>query len=174
LQKLINPLVISHGWTADSKLPNAVGTFGNSPFIDEIEMQGTGDPAAWLSVPSAIAFRRDHGWEQVARQCTELAQETARRMGDLTGLSPLSTPEFCAPQMVAIPLPDTGLDPQAFHDLLLDHYQIEIPVLKWRDHYIVRLSVQGYNSKPQMDILVEALTEILELDRPQELVRQHG
>ncbi len=30
---------------------------------------------------------------------------------------------------------------------------------KWQDHYIVRLSVQGYNSKAQMDILIDALTD---------------
>ncbi|MDB5536508.1 MAG: aminotransferase class V-fold PLP-dependent enzyme, partial [Devosia sp.] len=50
LQGLLNPLVISHGWTAESKQPGAQGAFGNSPFIDEIEMQGTRDPAAWLAV----------------------------------------------------------------------------------------------------------------------------
>jgi isopenicillin-N epimerase len=65
--------------------------------------------------------------------------------------------------MVAIPVPDTGLDPKDVHDRLLVEYAIEIPVFKWQDHYIVRLSVQGYNSKPQMDILVGALTEIFGL-----------
>jgi isopenicillin-N epimerase len=165
LQKLINPLVISHGWTSDSKAPDAKGPFGNSPFIDEIEMQGTRDPAAWLSVPAALAFRKEHGWPSVQRQCRELAQETARRLGALTSLAPLSAPEFCAPQMIAIPIPDTGLDPKDFHDTLLERYRIEIPVFKWQDHYIVRLSVQGYNSKPQMDILIAALTEILGLPR---------
>ena len=165
LQKLINPLVISHGWTAGSKAPDAKGAFGNSPFIDEIEMQGTRDPAAWLAVPAAIAFCKEHDWTSVQAQCRELAQDTARRIGELTGLAPLSLPEFCAPQMVAIPLPDTGLDPLVFHDTLATRYRIEIPVFKWQEHYICRLSVQGYNSKPQMDLLIEALTEILGLSR---------
>jgi isopenicillin-N epimerase len=163
LQRGVNPLVISHGWTIDSKKPDAKGAFGNSPFIDEIEMQGTRDPAAWLSVPAAIAFRKEHDWASVQRHCTALAQDTARRIGALTGLPPLSAPEFCTPQMIAIPMPDTGLDPQGVHDTLLAKYRIEIPVFRWQDHYIVRLSVQGYNSKPQMDILVEALTEIFGL-----------
>lgn len=165
LQKLINPLVISHGWTIDSKAPDAKGPFGNSPFIDEIEMLGTRDPAAWLAVPAAIAFRKEHDWQSVQRHCTALAQDTARRMGERTGLAPLSAPEFCAPQMISIPIPDTGLEPKDFHDLLLEKYRIEIPVLKWQDHYIVRLSVQGYNSTAQMDALISALTEILELPR---------
>ena len=119
LQGLINPLVISHGWTADSKAPGAKGAFGNSPFIDEIEMQGTRDPAAWLAVPAAIAFCREHDWPSVQRALPALAQDTARRLGELTGLAPLCAPEFCAPQMVAMPVPDTGLEPKDVHDTLL-------------------------------------------------------
>ena len=97
LQGMINPLVISHGWTVGSKKPGAKGAFGNSPFIDELEMQGTRDPAARLTVPAAIDFRRDHGWDGVAADCRALAQDTARRLRERTGLAPLSTPEFCAP-----------------------------------------------------------------------------
>jgi isopenicillin-N epimerase len=172
LQGMINPLVISHGWTADSKLPGAKGAFGNSPFIDELEMQGTRDPAAWLSVPAAIDFRREHDWTRVAADCRDLAQETARRLQALTGLEPLSTPEFCAPQMVAMPVPEID-EPAEFAKELMARYSIEIPVFKWQDHHIVRVSVQGYNSKAQMDILIEALTDMLELGKP-ERARQHG
>jgi len=172
LQGMINPLVISHGWTADSKLPDAKGAFGNSPFIDELEMQGTRDPAAWLSVPAAIDFRKEHDWTRVAADCRDLAQETARRLQALTGLEPLSTPEFCAPQMVAMPVPEIG-EPAEFAKELMARYAIEIPVFKWQDHHIVRVSVQGYNSKAQMDILIEALTDMLELGKP-ERARQHG
>jgi isopenicillin-N epimerase len=172
LQGLINPLVISHGWTADSKLPDAKGAFGNSPFIDELEMQGTRDPAAWLSVPAAIKFREDHDWARVAADCRELAQETARRLQALTGLAPLSSPEFCAPQMVAMPVPE--FEPAEFSKELMARYSIEIPVFKWQDHHIVRVSVQGYNSKAQMDILIGALTEMLDLKAEKEPARQHG
>ncbi|MDP1575374.1 MAG: aminotransferase class V-fold PLP-dependent enzyme, partial [Cypionkella sp.] len=31
-QAMLNPLVISHGWTEDAKLPGTKGVFGNSPF----------------------------------------------------------------------------------------------------------------------------------------------
>lgn len=33
----------------------------------------------------------------------------------------------------------------------------------WQQRSIARVSVQGYNSKPQMDLLVGALAEILAL-----------
>lgn len=174
LQKLINPLVISHGWTAESKNPDAKGAFGNSPFIDEIEMQGTRDPAAWLTVPAALDFRREHDWPSVQRQCQELAQETAARLSALSGLAPLSTPEFCAPQMVAMPVPDFPIEPVEFGKLLFDKYGIEIPVFRWQDHAIVRVSVQGYNSRDQMDKLIDALSTELGLASHSDRKRQHG
>ncbi|MHA6690013.1 aminotransferase class V-fold PLP-dependent enzyme [Devosia sp. A449] len=161
MQPLLNPLVISHGWTDKSKEPGTKGAFGNSPFIDELEMQGTRDPSAWLTVPAALEFRRDNDWDAVAAHCQSLAQDTARRLGERTDLAPLSAAEFCAPQMVAMPVPDC--DVEAIKDALLTRYNIEIPVFKWQDICIVRLSVQGYNSKPQMDLLIDALTELLGL-----------
>jgi isopenicillin-N epimerase len=164
VQGLINPLVISHGWTEKSKEPGAKGAFGNSPFIDELEMQGTRDPASWLTVPAALDYRRDNDWASVAAHCLALAQDTARRLAERTGLAPLSAPEFCAPQMVAMPLPDC--DTEALKLALYDKYRIEIPVFRWQDTCIARLSVQGYNSRPQMDLLISALTELLGLATP--------
>lgn len=160
-QTMIDPLVISHGWTADNKEPGVRGPFGNSPFVDEVEMQGTRDPSAWLAVPAALAFRRDHDWWKVSAECTRLAQETAARLRELTGLPALSSPEFCAPQMVAMQIPPC--DPQAVHDELIKKYGIEIPVFEWQGRHIVRLSCQGYNTPAQMDVLIDALSELLEL-----------
>jgi isopenicillin-N epimerase len=158
---MIDPLVVSHGWTADNKEPGVRGPFGSSPFVDEIEMQGTRDPSAWLAVPAALEFRRLHDWWKVSADCLRLAQETAARLQELTGLPALSTPEFCAPQMVAMPIPPC--EPQAVHDELLRKYGIEIPVFEWQGHYIVRLSCQGYNTRGQMDVLIGALSELLQL-----------
>jgi len=161
MQAMLDPLVISHGWTVDNKEPGVRGPFGNSAFVDEVEMQGTRDPSAWLAVPAAINFRRQNDWWSVAADCRRLAQETAGRLRELTGLEPLSSPEFSAPQMVSMPIPEC--DPVAIHDLLVERYRIEIPVLAWRGHHIVRLSCQGYNRRDQMDLLIDALTELLSL-----------
>jgi isopenicillin-N epimerase len=164
-QRTLDPLVISHGWTADRKEPGVTGPFGNSTFVDAVEMQGTRDPAPWLAVAAAIKFRRENDWWSVAADCHRLAQETAERLGELTGLPPISSPEFCAPQMVSMPIPPC--DPLALHNGLLEHYNIEIPVHAWRGHYFARLSVQGYNRRPQMDLLIDALSDLLSLRRPQ-------
>ena len=159
LQPMLNPLVISHGWTEDANTPGAKGGFGNSPFIDGLEMQGTRDPSAWLAVPAAIAFARQHDWPSVARSCRQLVQDTAARVAQLTGLPGLSTPEVCAPQMVAMPV--TACDPVALKQRLLDGFNIEIPCFNWQRHTIVRVSAQGYNTEADMDRLIAALTELL-------------
>lgn len=161
VQHLVEPLVISHGWTPQSKEPGARGTFGNSPFVDEIEMQGTRDPAPWLAVAAALKFRADNDWWALIEHCRALAQETGQRVTALTGLPALSTPEFCAPQMVAMLIPNC--DPPALHKTLFERYGIEIPVYRWQDHSITRVSVQAYNSRPQMDKLIAALSEIFGL-----------
>ena len=159
LQSLINPLVISHGWTEDAAIPGVKGVFGNTPFIDGLEMQGTRDPSAWLTVPDAIKFSREHHWKKVAEQCRLLAQDTAARVAKLTGLLALGKPEFCAPQMVAMPVPKC--EPTELKKFLLEQYGIEIPVFNWQSHTIVRVSAQGYNTQKHMDHLVDALKKHL-------------
>ena len=158
LQPQIAPLVISHGWTPKASEP---GPFGNSAFVDRLEVQGTRDPAAFLAVPAAIQFRARHRWDPVARRCHDLMAETAQRIAALTGLPPLSTPDFGAPQMIALPLP--ACDPAALQKALLTRHAIEVPCYHWQGRPILRLSVQGYNEPTEMDRLIRALSTELRL-----------
>lgn len=159
-QALMNPLVISHGWTADR---TGTGPFGNSAFVDAMEMQGTRDPSAWLTVPAALRFREEHGWTEVAARCHELAWRTAERVAERTGVPLLCSEPFTAPQMVAMPLPAATPEPVALHRALLERHGVEIPVFSWKGLTIARLSVQGYNTEAQMERLIDALTDILHL-----------
>ena len=156
MQPLIKPLTISHGWTAD---PDTPGAHGTSRFTAMLEMQGTRDPAALLTLPAALDFARQHNWPAVARACRHLVQDTAARLGTLTRLAALSSPDLCAPQMVSMPVP--RCDAKALQQALLSRYSIEIPCFDWQDHTIVRLSAQGYNTQGHMDHLVTALTDLL-------------
>ncbi|MBD3624936.1 MAG: aminotransferase class V-fold PLP-dependent enzyme, partial [Rhodobacteraceae bacterium] len=157
-QAMLNPLVISHGWLPDRTAP---GPFGGTAFIDAMEFQGTRDPSAWRSVPEAIAFREDHDWPAIAASCSALAQQTADRLVARTGLAPLSSPDFRAPQMVSMPVP--SCDPMWLKNQLYDRYRIEIPVMNWKEHTIVRLSVQCSNTPNAIEILLDALAEVLSL-----------
>lgn len=151
VQKLLNPALISHGWTEHGASP---GPFGGTAFQDAFQFQGTRDHAAFLSVPEALRFVRDHGWRGVAGACQGMAQETAGRLRELIGLPALSSPEFCAPQMVSVRLPQGA---PGLHDAFLDRHGIEIPFPFWKGQSFLRLSVQGYNSQADMDRLVAAV-----------------
>lgn len=157
-QDMLNPAVISHGWTADGDAP---GPFGGTPFIDRFQAQGTRDPSAFLTVPAAIDFARHHAWGNIATRCHALAQVTAARVSALTGLPAIAAPEFCAPQMVSMPVPDC--ETQATHDRLLAEFGIEIPVPRWNGRSFVRVSVQGYNTQAEMDRLVAAIGRLIEV-----------
>ncbi|MGJ8527249.1 aminotransferase class V-fold PLP-dependent enzyme [Maritalea sp.] len=150
-QQKLEPLVISHGWGVKERKKD------RTSFLDSFEIQGTQDPSAWLTVPAAIEFRKTHNWDQVSRACNLLAQETAQRISKITGLAPLSSPEFCAPQMIAMPMPKT--DYRALKDYLLNECNIEMPVFDWQGRTIVRLSVAAYNSQSDMDHLVKSVAE---------------
>ena len=152
MQHLVEPLVVSWGWQAEKP--------GRSKFIDEQEWQGTRDIAAYLTVPAAIQFQREHQWAQVREECHELVQYARERVSALTGLPPLTPDEAqWFTQMSALPLPPCDLD--ALKRRLYDEFKIEIPVIHWNDRHFARISIQGYNTRADVDVLIEALSALL-------------
>ncbi|WP_299345652.1 aminotransferase class V-fold PLP-dependent enzyme [uncultured Maritalea sp.] len=149
-QKL-EPLVISHGWNVKDRKED------RTAFLDGFEIQGTQDPSAWLAVPAALEFRETHHWDEVSAVCNQRAQEFAKRVTEFTQMEPLSSPQFCAPQMVAMPMPKS--DPKALKSFLLNERNIEIPVFDWKGTTIVRVSVAAYNSADDLNNLLEALRD---------------
>jgi len=152
-QKLIKPFVVS--WGYESETPSG------STFIDYNEWTGTRDIAAYLSVPAAIKFQADHDWISVRTDCHELAREAQSRICDLTGLSPLhpdDTSWFA--QLVTAPLPvDTNMS--ELKERLYNEYHIEVPLIIWNGRKLIRVSIQGYNSKREVNILLSALRKLL-------------
>jgi isopenicillin-N epimerase len=153
-QPMLQPLVVSWGWRAI--------TPGPSPFQDYFGWTGTSDPAAYLSVPAAIAFQQQHDWPTVRAKCHELALTASQRIGALTGLPPISpeTTDWWG-QMRSMPIPRTDVAREELQRRLWDDYQIEVPIVDWQDHRFVRISIQAYNTPRDVDRLVDALTQIL-------------
>jgi len=148
MQHLVEPLVVSWGWEAERP--------GSSKFVDEQEWEGTRDIAAFLSVPAAIQFQRDHDWPRVRRECHELVRDARQQVSRLFDLPPLTPDdEQWFAQMSALPLPPCDLD--ALKHRLYDEYRIEIPVIRWNDRGFVRISIQGYNTPADVDALCGAL-----------------
>jgi len=149
MQSLLKPLVVSWGYESDKP--------SGSAFIDHHEWWGTRDLAAFLSVPAAIEFQRQHDWDKVRAACHQLAIETWQRINRLTGMKPLHpSAENWFAQMTVSPLPPHS-DINALKQQLYDEYKIEIPIFEWQGHKLLRLSVQGYNTQEDMNILLKAL-----------------
>ncbi|HEY8601527.1 MAG TPA: aminotransferase class V-fold PLP-dependent enzyme [Thermomicrobiales bacterium] len=151
-QSLLDPLIISWGWEAERP--------GASRFLDHYEWAGTDDPAAYLSVPAAIAFQRDHDWSRVRAACHILVGEARDRLGALTGLPQLApdSAEWWG-QMASIPLP--GDDVQRIKETLWDDHKIEIPVMQRDGQIYARISIQAYNRREDVDKLVGVLSDLL-------------
>ncbi len=152
LQRLVEPVVVSWGWR-----PNDPGP---SVFVDQIERQATHDPAAYLSVPAAIAYQADRDWPQVRQECHELARLARQQMTELTGIEPLlaDDPRWFA-QMATLPLPPC--DTAELKRRLYDEHQIEIPATRWGETPCLRVSVQGYNTRADIERLVVAVAQVL-------------
>ncbi|HMQ31647.1 MAG TPA: aminotransferase class V-fold PLP-dependent enzyme [Chloroflexaceae bacterium] len=151
-QALLSPLVVSWGWEAEAP--------GPSPFVDHFGWTGTADPAAYLSVPAAIAFQREHDWPAVRAACHALLLDASRRLAELTGLPPLS-PDGGGwwAQMRALPLPPC--DSATLKRRLWDEHAVEVPIVVWQGRPLVRVSVQAYNSPGDIERLVAGLVALL-------------
>ena len=152
VQSLVEPLIISWGDTAF--------TPSGRPFLDEQQWTGTRDIAAFLAVPAAIRFWQAHDGDRVRASCHELVRRARAELAAFTQLPPLcpDSPEWFA-QMFAVPLPPCD-GPRLQADLYARH-RVEVPVMRWRDRPLLRVSIQGYNSADDVARLLAALADVL-------------
>lgn len=151
VQHLIEPLVVGHGWRHDAN--------SGRPLHDYVEWLGTRDLAAFLAVPSAIAFMQEHDWERVRALCAAIATELRAYLeAQWCTQSLCTTRASWFAQMVAIRLPDsTNL--AALSRALRERYRVEVPLIEWRGLKLLRVSVQAYTTRADIERLVEALLE---------------
>jgi isopenicillin-N epimerase len=139
----LRPIVVSWGRRSDA------------PFSERHGWQGTRDPAAYLSLPAAIEFQQRHDWAAVRVRCHELLAEFRPRLG--VPLTPDGREWFV--QMAAV---EVGpCDPEAVQCRLREEHGIETLVQSWRRRPLLRVSVQGYNVRDDLERLVEALPHVL-------------
>jgi isopenicillin-N epimerase len=129
----IDPVVTSWGW----------GTGGS--FAEKHEWQGTFDPAAWLTVPTAIDV-----WRTLdIAACRALARGGQESLPPIEGVP--------APQMWATELPPG--DAPALR-LALAERGIEAPVQEWQGRRLLRISIAPYNTEADLERLAGALRDL--------------
>ena len=152
-QNSIDPLVVSWGYESESP--------SDSQFLDYHQHQGTRDISAFLTIPKAIEFLRVNNWEERATSCRKLIHDNYSKFCELLNSKPICplTSEFLV-QMCSIPIRTTK--PLELKETLFHKYKIEIPVMKLEDKFFLRIAINGYNSQQDLDILREALEDIIE------------
>jgi isopenicillin-N epimerase len=143
-QERVDGAIVSWGYADDA-----------NTFISRTELQGSRDSSAYLTVPAAIEFVREH---DDAARCVALAREARRQVCALTGAEPIA-PEPMVQRMASFRVPG---DAQELQRRLWDAYRIEIPAM--RDD-LMRISVAMYTEREDVERLLDALARELRSSR---------
>jgi isopenicillin-N epimerase len=140
-QHLFDPLIISWGYEAAKP--------SHSQFLDYHQLQGTRDFSAFLTIPVAIDFMKQHHWPEV----------NAAGFCKLLGSSPIApvNDDFIA-QLYSAQIKTS--EPEKLHHYFFDQYKIEIPVMPHGDKVYLRYSIQAFNSQADLDKLFNAIKDI--------------
>lgn len=151
-QSEIDPLVVS--WGYESVAPS------DSQFLDYHEYQGTNDHSAFLCTPKVISFLEENNWKEKSKLCRQIVLENYQRFCDLVNTKPICpiTEEFLG-QMASIPV--RTKNPVALKELLYTKYKIQIPVMPLNGEIYIRYSINVYNSVEDLDVLYQAITDII-------------
>jgi isopenicillin-N epimerase len=155
-QKIIRPLVISHG--------------ANSPRSDRSRFQlefawlGTDDPTAYLCVPRAIEWLGNlfpQGWPQLLQHNYDLTRKARHLLCTALEIPP-PAPESLLGSMATLPLGKISLSPLELYQKLREEYAIEVPIIPWQNQEVlIRISAQVYNHIEQYEYLATTLRKIL-------------
>lgn len=147
----LEPLVVSWGYNA--LFPSS------SLFLDYHQMNGTRDYAAFLTIPTAIDFMKEHDWWNVAKQCREIVYANAEEHRNILGAEPLSpVNEDFIVQMYSAKVKTT--QPEVLHKTLVEKYKIQVPVMRHGDNVFIRYSINAFNEQKNLDVLFAALKDI--------------
>jgi len=156
VQPMLQPLVVSWGWESDHP--------SDSQFVDHHEWQGTRDLAPFLAARAAVQFVTMHDWATVQADGHRRTLQIRAAVDALTGLEPISpeqgTDHEWIGQLASIRLPhDT--DVVALKARLFDEFRIEVPVHRWNDVPLLRVSCTAHTTEADGDALVAALRSLL-------------
>jgi isopenicillin-N epimerase len=112
-------------------------------------------------VPAAIDYQHQRDWPTVRQECHELVRVARSGMSQITGVPPLAMddPRWFA-QMSTLPLPE-GTHAEELKRRLYDERGVEIPSTHWGEVPCLRISVQGYNTRADVERLLSGVKALL-------------
>ncbi len=154
----VQPLQVSWGWRRGPERLDEPDEFGMTPRLRAFEFEGTRDPCPWLSVPAAIDFQAELGWERIRGRIAELVAYVREHLGGLKPATPAHPALHGA--MTAFRLP-AGTEAAALRRDLWERFRIEAPVIERPEGLLLRVSTHFYNTEAEIERLAEALPVLL-------------
>jgi isopenicillin-N epimerase len=148
-QNHVHPAVVSHHL--------------DEGFSAEFGWQGTRDLTAWLTAPAAIAFMESLGWDAVLNHNHQMATWAHQMLTGRWGVEPVSPPDgSLLGSTASVRLPGKfakydGNQLLALQQHLHDHHNIEVPMIPWPGHAMLRVSCQVYNRPEDYEKLADAI-----------------
>ncbi|MEI8283169.1 MAG: aminotransferase class V-fold PLP-dependent enzyme, partial [Armatimonadota bacterium] len=150
-RQLLEPLMVSWGGTNECASDDA--------FVNELQFQGTNDMSSFLAVSDAIKFQAEHNWDAVRAECQKKIGWVKDELESLPSVRAwYPTNSDMQKQMTAVIL--EGKKGQAVKDYLEADYKIEVPVWDRGDDAVLRVSVQGYTTQEELELLVSAIKKL--------------
>ena len=146
----LHPTIVSHNY--------------GTGMAAEFNWQGTRDTTAWLTIPAALEFMSQFGWERIRRHNHALATWAHRLLCDrldVEPLSPLDGSLLGATATVRLPGPLANLTEDQARALQQDLYttdRIEVPLFPWQGAWHLRVSCQLYNRPDDYERLADVIT----------------
>ncbi|MDB5303386.1 MAG: Aminotransferase [Phycisphaerales bacterium] len=151
LQPAVHPAVISHHL--------------GEGFSREFGWQGTRDLSSWFTIPRAMEFMAELGWERVMDHNHRMAAWAHRMLVErwkVEPISPLDGSMLGSTATVRLPDPLDGMDAAqsaALQQRLYSEFGIEVPLV-WNEGWTLRVSCQVYNTAAQYERLAEVIETI--------------
>jgi isopenicillin-N epimerase len=156
-QKDIHPCVISHNY--------------GQGIAAEFAWQGTRDASAWLTLPTALKFMSDLGWQRVRQHNHAMAVWAHAMLCErfkVPPLTPLDGSLLGATATVQLPKPlahMTHEQSSALQQSLYTNDRIEVPLGFWQDAWHLRVSCQVYNTPAEYHRLADVICAAASADR---------
>jgi isopenicillin-N epimerase len=133
-------------------------------FVKSFGWLGTADYTPYLSVPAALGFMEELGWERLRRHNRELAAYGALVVREAVG-TPSATEAAVFEAMTLVALPEGTADTvdagKTLSARLADELGAEVAVTAWRGGGYIRLSAQAYNAPAEYEDLASGLSKLL-------------
>jgi isopenicillin-N epimerase len=148
-QSRIHPLVVSH--------------FFDQGMVKEFGWQGPRDISAWLSVPRALRYLTEIGWENIMTHNHAMAVWANQLLCAHWNVPPISPKDgSMLGSMATVPLPPPmdqlpNEDVLKLQQKLHDQHRIEVPIMTWAGRNYIRPCCQIYNIADDIHRLADAI-----------------